>query len=182
MKKRQMMVGIGAVALLIMTSITTWAENNRRVVNAQLTGYQEVAAVSSTGKGVFRARLDEASIEFQLTYSGLEGSVRQAHIHLGQRGVNGGITIWLCQTTANPAPTPAGGAVIPECPQEGTVTGIRMANDVIGPSGQGIAAGEFTEVLRAIRSGNVYANVHTDKHLGGEIRGQIRTDDNQNPH
>lgn len=180
MKIRPKIAGIGAVVLLVMATNMTWAQNKRRVVNAQLTGYQEVAAVSSTGKGAFRARLDEASIEFQLSYSGLEGSVRQAHIHLGQRGVTGGITIWLCQTAANPAP--AGGAVIPECPQEGTVTGTRMASDVIGPAGQGIAAGEFAEVLRAIRSGNVYANVHTDKHPGGEIRGQVRTDDNQNPH
>jgi hypothetical protein len=45
----------------------------------------------------------------------------------------------------------------------------------------GIAAGEFDEVLRAIRSGNTYANVHTNKHPGGEIRGQIRTDNETNP-
>lgn len=33
------------------------------------------------------------------------------------------------------------------------------AADVIGPSGQGVAAGEFEEVLTAMRAGVAYANV-----------------------
>ena len=68
-----------------------------------------------------------------------------------------------------------GAVTVPECPNSGTVTGVRMASDVVGPSGQGIAAGEFAEVLRAIRSGNAYINVHSTTWPGGEIRGQIRT-------
>jgi hypothetical protein len=48
---------------------------------------------------------------------------------------------------------------------------------VIGPTGQGIAPGEFAELVRAIRAGATYANVHTDKHPTGEIRGHIQTDD-----
>jgi hypothetical protein len=51
-------------------------------------------------------------------------------------------------------------------------------NHVIGPAGQGIAAGEFAEIVRAIRAGRAYANVHSTKFPGGEIRGQIN-DDNQ---
>ena len=39
--------------------------------------------------------------------------------------------------------------------------------------GQGIAAGEFAELLRAIRTGNSYVNVHNDKHPGGVIRAQL---------
>lgn len=114
-----------------------------------------------------RARLDDASIQFELAYSDLEGSVQQAHIHIGQAGVNGGVMIYLCSNLPNP---PLG---TPPCPQSGTVTGTRMTGDVIGPAGQGIAAGEFAEVLQAIRSGNTYANVHTSKHTGGEIRGKV---------
>jgi hypothetical protein len=44
---------------------------------------------------------------------------------------------------------------------------------VIGPSGQGIDPGEFNELVRAMRAGVTYANVHTEKHGTGEIRGQI---------
>ena len=166
MKNRAIRRWLGVPLLLALGALSSSAQN-RRVVSAELTGFQEVPAISSTGTGQFRARLDDASIQFELTYSDLEGSVQQAHIHIGQAGVNGGIMIYFCSNLANP---PLG---TPPCPQSGTVTGTRMASDVIGPAGQGIAPGEFEEVLRAIRSGDTYANVHTAKHPGGEIRGKV---------
>ncbi len=61
----------------------------------------------------------------------------------------------------------------PVCPQTGKVTGTITAANVIGPAGQGIAAGEFAEALRAVRKGVAYANVHSSKYPAGEIRGQI---------
>ena len=39
---------------------------------------------------------------------------------------------------------------------------------------QGIAAGEFFSLVRALRAGFAYANVHTDVFPGGEIRGQLQ--------
>ena len=48
---------------------------------------------------------------------------------------------------------------------------------MIGPSGQGIAPGEYAELLRAIRAGATYANVHTTKYPAGEIRAQLNDDD-----
>jgi hypothetical protein len=159
-------------------AISAPAQNNRHQIRANLAGYEEVASISSTGSGEFRVRLSDAALEFELSYAGLEGNVLQAHIHLGQIGVNGGIMVFLCSNLGN------GPAGTPPCPQSGTVTGVRMAADVVGPSGQGIAAGEagvFGEVLRALRSGSTYANVHTDKHTGGEIRGQLRTDNGRGP-
>ena len=44
---------------------------------------------------------------------------------------------------------------------------------VIGPDGQGIAPGEFSKVIEAIRSGVTYVNVHSMKFPPGEIRGQV---------
>jgi hypothetical protein len=52
---------------------------------------------------------------------------------------------------------------------EGTIT----LGDVIGPAGQGLAAMEFDELLRAMRAGKTYVNVHSDKHPSGEIRGGV---------
>ena len=49
-----------------------------------------------------------------------------------------------------------------------------FAADVVGPAGQGVAAGEFEEVLTALREGVTYANVHSARNPLGEIRGQIR--------
>jgi hypothetical protein len=45
---------------------------------------------------------------------------------------------------------------------------------VIGPADQGIDPGEFDELVRAMRAGVTYANVHTTRFGGGEIRGQIK--------
>ena len=36
-----------------------------------------------------------------------------------------------------------------------------MPVDVIGPAAQGIAAGEFDELVEALRAGVAYANVHS---------------------
>lgn len=135
---------------------------------ARLDGYQEVPANSTTGQGIFVAKLDEINgadvLEYTLTYRALEGTTTAAaHIHVGQRTANGGVSAFLC-----------GGGDKPACPPTGgTVEGVIDAADVIGPAGQGVAAGEFAELIRAMRAGVTYANVHTNKHPGGEIRGQI---------
>ncbi len=144
-------------------------------IEARLKSYQEVPAVSSAATGRFKAHVDNASqtISYELSYSGLEGTVTQSHIHFGQRGVNGGITIWLCQTTTNVSPV----ATTPPCPQSGTVRGTISAADIVGPAGQGITTNEFAEMLKAIGAGVAYANVHSSKFTGGEIRGQLRDDD-----
>ena len=152
-------------------------ERGRDRIEARLKGFQEVPAVSSTASGRFKATLDSVSgtLTYELSYSGLEAPVRMAHIHIGQRGVNGGIMVWLCQTVA-PFVDPSGGA--PTCPQSGSVTGMLQAGNVVASAAaQGIAATEFAEMVAAIRAGVAYVNVHSDKFPGGEIRGQLRDDD-----
>jgi len=65
-----------------------------------------VPAVSTVATGQFRATIaNETSITYELTYSGLEGTVTQAHIHFGQKSVTGGISLWLRQTATNKDPT-----------------------------------------------------------------------------
>jgi CHRD domain len=133
---------------------------------ARLSGFQEVPAISTRGRAEFQARLrDSATLEFELRYSDLEGgNPSAAHIHLGQPGVNGGVVAFLC-----------GGGGKPACPSaaSGTVTGTIVAGDIQALTAQGIAAGEFDEVVAALRAGVTYANVHTSTYGGGEIRGQI---------
>jgi hypothetical protein len=142
-------------------------------IQATLTGYEEVPVVSTVATGEFVGMInrDDQSIDYELTYSGLQGTVTQAHIHVAQLSVNGSIVIWLCQTATNPGP-----AGTPTCtPGSGTFTGtITAANVVAGATAsQQLAAGELAEVIAAIRAGAAYANVHTNLSPGGEIRGQI---------
>ena len=95
--------------------------------DATLRSYNEVPAVSSVARGRFKARLDKASqtLHYELNYSGLEGAVTQGHIHLGQHHTNGGIMVWLCQTSTNADPL----NLAPPCPATGTVTGsLSLAN------------------------------------------------------
>ena len=142
-------------------------------IQATLTGYEEVPVVSTVASGEFRAMIshDDQSIDYELTYNGLQGTVTQAHIHVAQLSVNGSIVIWLCDTTSNPGP-----AGTPTCtPGSGTFTGtITAANVVAGATAsQQLTASDLAEVIAAIRADAAYANVHTNLSPGGEIRGQI---------
>jgi hypothetical protein len=144
-------------------------------IRALLTGYEETpAAVSTTGRGEFIAVIDDdgESIRYRETFSGLQGTVTQSHIHVGQLSIGGSVVIFLCQTATNPDPT----GLAPQCPQQGTVTGrITAANVIAGSQApQQLAAGDLAAVITAIRAGATYANVHTNLSPGGEIRGQIR--------
>src|SRR4051812_6923464 len=77
--------------------------------NAELDGYQETPAVSTTGSGEFRAQVnkEKTAIEFTFTYDNLEGgSSLFAHIHFGQPGVAGGVSAFLCGGSTKPTPCP----------------------------------------------------------------------------
>jgi hypothetical protein len=131
-----------------------------------LTGFEETPSESTPGNGNFRARVVGNEIRYTLHYEDFEaaeGATLFAHIHFAQKGVAGGVSAFLC-----------GGGDKPACtPTEGTIEGVIDAADVIGPAGQGIAAGEMPELIRAMRKGYTYANVHTTLNPAGLIRGQI---------
>lgn len=159
---------------LVLVGTTARSQTPGKTLAAVLRGLAEVPAVSTVATGFFHATIneDETAIDYELHYEGLEGAVTQAHIHFGQPMVSGGISVWLCGN--NPPTTPPPGT--PVCPDAGAgpeVTGTLTADKVVGPTGQGIAAGEFAELIKAIRKGDAYANVHSAKFPGGEVRGQI---------
>lgn len=155
---------ISATLLVLVGTSATAHDEGRGQFKARLSGFQETPSVSTSGSGSLSARidLDAGTITYTLTYAGLESDASAAHIHFGQRGVAGGVIAFLC------------GGDKPACPaRSGSVTGTIAAVNISGPASQGIAPGEFAEVVRAIRAGAVYANVHTATFAGGEIRGQV---------
>ena len=172
--KKRMILGVAVLALA--AAMVVFADNFKSIKEV-LTGFEEVPSVSTVGNGEFSATINKAEtqIAYRLSYSGLEGNIQQAHIHFGQKGVNGGISVWLCSNLPSP-PTPASPPFPPTqacLSSPATITGVITPNHVVGPTGQGIAAGEWAELLRAIRAGKTYVNIHTDKFPGGEVRSQI---------
>lgn len=161
--------------LLLMAALPlAYADDDRDDrLSARLAPGEEVPSVSSIARGSFSGELssNDSTLSYRLSYRDLEGPVTQAHIHFGDKDVNGGIVVWLCSNLTSP-PTPPGVQPCPAPPA--TITGTVSAPDVVGPAGQGIAPGEFAEFVAALRRGLGYANVHTTKFPGGEIRGQIR--------
>jgi len=164
-----LLVPVALLALAALVAAPTFADEGV-TFRAALHGFNEVPAISTTGSGEFRARLTGTEsapvIEYELSYSGLVGgpSTLFAHIHLGQADVNGGVIAFLC-----------GGGGKPPCTfPAGTFSGTIVPADVIGPVVQGIAGGEFAELVAAMRAGVTYANVHSSMFPGGEIRGQIK--------
>jgi hypothetical protein len=175
-----MSVGAGSAVALALGAFVSAAslQSGSNNAKATLIGFEEVPSISTTGTGAIDLKIDDATetITFELSYENLEGVgttpfvtngvVTGAHIHLGAPGNNGGIAAHLC-----------GGGGKPACPLSGTVTGVISAADITGPATQGINPGEptaFAELARAIRAGYTYANVHSTRWPGGEIRGQIK--------
>ncbi len=163
--------------LVLLSGLTTAlpiTANETETVRAGLAGFKEVPVISTAASGSFRADIDDkaGTIAYELSYSRLEGDVAQAHIHVGQRSVNGSISVFLCQTEASPDPT----GLAPRCPRSGKVSGVLQAANMIegGIVDQGIAPGDFDELVAAIRAGVAYVNVHSTTFPAGEVRGQMR--------
>jgi CHRD domain len=188
---------LGSLIAAVSTALAAEDGNRSNSTSARLSGYNEVhfsggggntlpipaatlrGAVSTKAKGSFKATIDEPLqlIHYELTYEDLEADVTQAHIHFGQRHTVGGIVVWLCETDGAQHPDPKlRRPVTPQCPgpRSGVVTGTIGPEKVIDVVGQGIAATEFDELVRAIRAGATYTNVHSALFPPGEIRGQNR--------
>jgi hypothetical protein len=164
--KRLCMVSV--LAFLAIGSAGKAAADSDNTFTGRLTGFQEVPPVLGDGKGTFSATLGAGSLTFTLTYSGLTGSPVGAHIHFAERGVNGTIIVFFC-----------GGGGKPACPAgtSGTLTGTITGADVVAVPAQGVSAGSFADLVRILRSGDAYVNMHTPSHMGGEIRAQLSQED-----
>ncbi len=165
--KLMLAVATAGALVAVGTVASAGSGNNFR---GHLTGYEEVPALSTPGAGEFHAMLDKnsESMTYELSFGGTETTVTQAHIHFENATNNGPVVVFLCSNLGNgPAGTPA-------CPTSGTVTGtITSANVGGGGAAQGLAAGEFEELVNAMRAGATYANVHSEGRPGGEIRAQL---------
>ena len=139
------------------------AQSATELFSADLSGENEVPPINTAGLATFHMDIG-STITFSISFSGLSTAPAVAHLHFGPTKVNGGVMIFLC-----------GGGGQPACPAatSGTVTGTITAANVVGPSAQGITAGDLDSALEAVREGLAYANMHTVNFPSGEIRGQV---------
>jgi hypothetical protein len=171
MKKLSFSLGLALLLALTFGSSGTVARagDDDIAISARMRGLGEVPPTNSKAIGEFRGTIsaDETSITYTLTWSGLTTLPLFSHIHFGPTKVNGGVMVFLCGGGGKPACTQATSGMA-----SGTITG----NDIVGPVPQGIDPapnGKFADVIRAIRTGNAYANLHTTKFPGGEVRGPV---------
>src|SRR5688572_20337154 len=96
-------VVLGALTLALVATVAVGNESRR--ARATLSGYEEVPTLSVPGHGRFDATIDDSTstIHFTLTYAAMTSTVTQAHIHLGQRATNGGVSAFLCGGSTKPA-------------------------------------------------------------------------------
>jgi hypothetical protein len=167
----------GTVAVALLTAVVPRVAAHEETIHTQLRGYDETPSTLNTpasGEFQLTIRDDGTAIDYELTYRDTPTAVTQAHIHFGAPALSGGIVLFLCTNLTPPAGVPAPQA----CPAApATITGTLTPADVVAVSAQGIDAGAagFAEILKAIRAGVAYANVHTAGHPSGEIRGRLVT-------
>ena len=113
-----------------------------------LSGMQQFPNVSTTATGMAATTLDTATggVVVHVNTAGLSDDAFGAHIHSGFAGANGGVVVGLDQDAADPGHFMATSAVL----------------DMDG--------------LALYDAGELYVNVHTNDHPGGELRGQIAPD------
>jgi hypothetical protein len=152
------------LAAVVTPTLAHADEGNR--FRADLVSFEEVPAIAAPATASLRMELspDGTTLTFELTYQDLSAPPLAAHIHFGQRRVNGAVVVFFC-----------GGGGKPACPAttSASISGTIVAADVIAVPAQGIAAGDLETVLDFLRRGLGYANMHTPNHPGGELRGQV---------
>lgn len=132
--------------------------DNERFV-ATLSGANENPPVSTTATGTAEFEVEEdGSVVYELAVNNM-AQITAAHIHgPAPSTANAGVLVSLFPTSA--------GQAVPT----GTVNGTLAQGRFSAADNPDVP---MDSVLRLMRSGNAYVNVHTTTHRPGEIRGQI---------
>jgi hypothetical protein len=128
---------------------------------ASLAGSQEAPPVTTVAAAAAQFTLNtDGTLSFELRATGPIQQATQAHIHLGGRGQNGPVVVFLFGLTTG----------------QNFQAGDLIASGTLDDSDL-IARPGFTptiaNLVERMRQGRAYANLHTTAHTGGEIRGQI---------
>lgn len=136
---------------------SAYGQAQRQQFTAKMTGTQEVPPkdTKATGTATFVPTPDQMTLTYRVDSNTNYNTM--ANIHKGKAGENGPIVI-----TFFTSPTPGG--IVPF-----TAHGNLRANELEGP----LAGKQITDLIKMIKDGDAYVNVHTVQNPNGEIRGQI---------
>jgi Cu/Zn superoxide dismutase len=146
--------------------------------SARLTGDNEVPQVNTDATGRIRLIVNsqQDALDYQISLSNLNGIVTGAHIHSGGSGTNGPIVANLnvhgAFASASAGGGGGGGSATTSTSTGGTVTSA----DLKGP----LAGKQISGLIKLIKDGKAYVNVHTDQNPDGEIRGQLAPSSSDN--
>ena len=147
------------IILLLVVGLATYSFAAEKSFKAMLVGSESVPAVETMAKGdaTFTVIKDEEALSYYVTVSDIE-NVTAAHIHLGKKGENGPPVALISneKRVGKFSGTLA----------EGTIT----KKDLMGS----MKDKSVEDLIKQIKKGDAYLNVHTDKYPNGEIRGQIK--------
>ena len=132
------------------------AQLDQQTFTTQLSGGEEVPPVTTSATGTAEFNLSPDGISYQLSVSDIS-DITAAHIHSGNVGENGPVTVTLnsSDTSANQTGGVFAQGTIPADDLEGSMQGK-----------------EISDLISAMSSGITYVNVHTQAYPDGEIRGQ----------
>ena len=132
--------------------------SNKLHFNTSINGKNEVPAreTKAVGQAIVTISKDESSVHYKVIVANLENAVA-AHFHMAPAGTNGGVVRGIF---ANPNAS-------------GPMNGILAEGDITDADLVGALAGNLAGFIEALRSGNIYVNIHTAAYPGGEIRGQL---------
>lgn len=155
-----------AIAALAIPSAAVARSNEANDFEATLSGAEEVPVVvtGASGEAEFELSADGKSLHFTLEVEDIANAF-MGHIHFGAAGVNGPVVVWLFPIHGCAPGPPMSGELF----FEGTLTQADICPNPFIKT--------FDQLVKALRTGQAYANVHTRVHPGGEIRGQIVGDD-----
>jgi Cu/Zn superoxide dismutase len=116
-------------------------------LRAFLTNEAADEPVTQEGSGTAAMVLTDQGLVYDVTVTGLTGEILNMHFHRGEAGVAGPVVHGIFDKLVG-----------------GTASGVWDAAD-----GEPLTG----ELLEALVKGELYLNVHTAAHTGGEIRGQV---------
>ncbi len=154
MRKLQMVV------LLLVVGLVSLGIAAEKTFKAALSGAEVVPPAKTMAKGeaTFTPGKDGNELSYKVTVSDVE-NVSAAHIHMGKKGTNGP-PLAPINVGAKKSGKFSGTLA------EGTITAKELMGSLKGKA--------VKDLVKEIKAGNAYVNVHTDKYPDGEIRGQIK--------